>query len=205
MGHDGWYSRIFAAVYDPLLARTERETLAPLRKELLAGLTGVILDLGAGTGSNLAHLPAGEADRVIFLDSSFPMISRGLSKGMRHAGTPVIGTATALPFPDKTFDAVVATLVLCSVADLSAGLREIRRILKGGGTLRVMEHVLSDHPKMAALQRTGTPLWRRLAGGCHLDRTTDKMLREHFVPVSSRSLTIGRLPLHMGTYRTPPD
>ena len=204
MSHDGWYSRIFAAVYDPLLARAERETLAPLREELLAGLTGVILDLGAGTGSNLAHLSAGEADRVIFLDSSFSMLSRGISKGMRQAGTPVIGTATALPFPDGIFDAVVATLVLCSVADLSVSLREIRRILKSGGTLRAMEHVLSEHPKMAALQRTGTPLWRLLAGGCHLDRPTDKRLGELFIPVSARSLTIGGLPLHLGTYRTPP-
>ena len=195
-----WYDRLFAAVYDPLLARTEKETLAPLRARLLDGVGGTILDIGSGTGSNRPFLDRPE-NRTVFLDRSFAMMRKGVEKGLGARGFPVIGSASALPFADESFDAIVVTLVLCSVDDPEASLLEIRRTLKRNGTLFLMEHVLSDSSPVAALQRMATPVWKVLAAGCHLDRTTGDQVRHLFSEEQSFSQTIGGLPFHIGIYR----
>ena len=195
-----WYDRVFAAVYDPLLARTEKETLAPLRARLLDGIQGTILDIGSGTGSNLPFLDRPE-NRTIFLDRSSAMMRKGLEKGLGARGLPVIGSASALPFANESFDAIVVTLVLCSVDDPAASLAEIRRTLKDGGTLFLMEHVLSGSPPVAALQKMATPVWKVMATGCHLDRRTDVLVRALFSETRSFGKTIGGLPFHIGIYR----
>ena len=196
----GWYDRLFAAVYDPLLARTEKETLSLLRSRLLSGIRGRVLDIGAGTGSNLPFLDLPDT-RTVFLDRSPFMLKKGLGKGLSRTGYPVLGSATALPFPDESFDSIVVTLVLCSVDDLSASLGEIRRTLKSEGTLFLMEHVLSDSPPLAAVQRLATPLWKHLAAGCHLDRTTDRSVKALFLEEESWRETLGGLPFHLGRYK----
>lgn len=198
-----WYERLFAALYDPLLGTTENETLSPLRQELLRDLRGPVLDLGAGTGSNLPFFPAGGSPYV-FLDRSFPMIRKGLSKGMRATGTPVIGSASSLPFPPETFGSVVVTLVLCSVDNLPESLREIHRTLKVDGTLYLMEHVLSDSPVIATLQHMATPFWKILASGCHLDRPTDRLVRSLFAEERARTTTISGIPFSLGVFRKIP-
>ncbi len=195
-----WYDRIFATVYDPLLARTEKETLAPLRSRLLDGIRGTILDIGSGTGSNLPFLDR-PGNRTIFLDRSPAMMRKGMEKGLGARGLPVIGSASALPFADGSFDAIVVTLVLCSVDDPMASLLEIRRTLKRNGTLFLMEHVLSDSPPVASLQKMATPVWKVLAAGCHLDRRTDHQVRRLFREERGNREIIGGLPFHIGVYR----
>jgi len=196
----GWYDRLFAAVYDPLLERTERETLSPLRTELLESVSGTVLDLGTGTGSNMPMLKNRDGKRI-FLDRSFPMIEKGVSKGMRKEGVPVVGSASSLPFPGGTFDSIVVTLVLCSVENLDQSLRELHRTLKPTGRLYLMEHVLSPSPVVASLQHLATPLWKVVAAGCHLDRPTDKMIRAYFDEEEVRSRSISGFPFHLGIYR----
>ncbi|MCL4486267.1 MAG: class I SAM-dependent methyltransferase [Nitrospirae bacterium] len=196
----GLYDRLFAAVYDPLMARAERETLSPLRSRLLAGARGTVLDIGAGTGSNLPFLDLPDT-RAVFLDRSASMLSKALGKGLGKQGYPVIGSATALPFPDECFDSIVVTLVLCSVDDLSASLGEIHRTLRKEGSLFLMEHVLSDSPSRAAIQKLATPLWKRLAAGCHLDRPTDHLVRILFREEESWKEVHGILPFHVGRYK----
>ncbi len=198
-GLSGWYERIFAAFYDPLLKNVENQSFSPLRSRLLAGISGTVLDLGAGTGSNLPFYDR-PGITPVFLDRSLPMLKKGLAKGMKTCGHPVAGSATALPFPDESFDSIVSSLVLCSVEDLFASLSEINRILKKDGTLFLMEHVLSLSPQIAALQRFATPLWKTVAGGCHLDRATDTVVRTLFIEESSWQETIGGLPFHFGRY-----
>jgi len=90
----------------------------------------------------------------------------------------VAARAEALPYPDASFDTVVATLVLCTVGDPHASLREVRRVLKPGGLLLVFEHVRLENPLLAGLQAALTPAWKHLAGGCHLDRDTLRLVRE---------------------------
>lgn len=204
MSLSSWYEKFFATLYDPLLEKTERDTLSPLRSELLGKVEGLVLDLGAGTGSNLPMLEKQEGPRV-FLDRSLPMLRKGIRKGMKRKGFPVVGSATALPFADDTFDSIVVTLVLCSVDDLRKSLGEIHRTLKPEGVLYVMEHVLSDSPAVARLQRIATPVWKIFAGGCHLDRATSREILSFFQNTEFRTEILSGLPLHLGLYKKIPS
>lgn len=163
----------FAASYDRILAGAEDSFLGTARSALLADLTGRVVDLGAGTGANLAHY--GAATDLFLVEPSKPMRDQlrervatlAASGGPRPA---IIGaTAEALPFPDGHADAVVCTLVLCSVGSLGAGLSEIARVLRPGGTLAFLEHCHAGGLR-GWVQRAVSPLTQRYAGGCHCDR-----------------------------------
>ncbi len=193
------WERIFAAVYDPLLRSVENQRIAPLRKALLQGLKGNILDLGSGTGANLPFLSLPET-RTVFLEISWPMIQRGIAKGMGRAGSIVRGSGTTLPFADHSFDSCISALVLCSVSDPDVALREIRRVLRPGGTFFMMEHVLSHRPPVATLQKMATPVWKRVAGGCHLDRETDKIASQIFEKKEEWTETFSGIPFRLGRY-----
>ena len=202
------WERLFAAVYDPLLRSVESRRLSPLRKKLLQGLHGTILDLGSGTGANLPFLSL-PGTRTVFLELSWPMIEKGLAKGMGRSGPVVRGSATSLPFADQSFDSCISALVLCSVSDPEAALLEIRRVLRPEGTLFMMEHVLSDQPPVAAIQRMATPVWKHMAGGCHLDRDTDRMASRIFEKKEEWTETFSGIPFRLGRYlnrtKTSPD
>ena len=167
-------SWLLAALYDPFMRRTE-EALGPWRAELLAPLRGRVLELGAGTGVNLAHYPAG-LERLVLSepDPHFRRrLRRRLAEAARADGEVIAAPAERLPCADASFDAVVSTLVLCSVPDLHSALAEVRRVLRPGGALVFLEHVAAeDRPRRLGWQRRLEPLWRRLAGNCHLTRRT---------------------------------
>lgn len=174
---------MFAALYDPLTSGAEAAGLATWRQELLAPLAGTVLEIGAGTGRNLPHYPPA-VTRLVLTEPDAAMRSR-LCRAMTAVAAPppevevLDAPADRLPLPDASVDAVVSTLVLCSVDRPSAALAEIKRVLRPGGRLALVEHVAADAASSTAgWQRRAEPVWRRLAGGCRLTRPTGATLIE---------------------------
>jgi ubiquinone/menaquinone biosynthesis C-methylase UbiE len=149
------------------------------KRSLLSDLSGTVLDVGAGAGANLEYLPAG---LQLFAVEPNPFMHKYLLKEARSKGRKtwvVQGRAEALPFGSDTMDAVVSTLVLCSICDVGQALSEIRRVLKQGGRFLFIEHVAA--PRGSRLRRFQTlirPAWRCLGDGCEPDRATEEELRK---------------------------
>jgi ubiquinone/menaquinone biosynthesis C-methylase UbiE len=172
--------RVFAAGYDRVLASSERAGLARRRRELLADLRGEVVEIGAGTGANLEAYGPG-VTRLTLLEPSEPMARRlreHLGRARPDAEIEVLSApAEALPLPDASVDAVVSTLVLCTVGDLDRTLSEIERVLRPGGRLLLLEHVVGDGGT-ATLQRVLRRPWRVVGQGCNLDRDPRAALAE---------------------------
>jgi ubiquinone/menaquinone biosynthesis C-methylase UbiE len=171
--------RAFAAAYDPVVRGAERAGLARLRAELVADLEGHVVELGAGTGANLDHLGHG-IERFTALEPSPAMAARLRRHAARTADHPVEvieAPAEALPIATASVDAVVSTLVLCTVADPSQALAEVRRVLRPGGRLVLLEHVRGTGTTVT-LQGVLDPVWRTFGRGCHLTRDTRRLVEE---------------------------
>lgn len=142
------------------------------RRKVVPKAAGKVLELGIGGGLNLIHYDAANVTSVSGVDPSAEL--RAIAgKAPRAEGLTVDiqdGTAEALPFADASFDCVVCTFTLCSVASPPAALAEARRVLKPGGRFLFCEHGLAPDAKVANWQAFIEPLWKRLAGGCHLTR-----------------------------------
>jgi ubiquinone/menaquinone biosynthesis C-methylase UbiE len=167
------WGRVFASLYDRSLAAAEEAGLRERRVTLLADARGRVLEVGAGTGLNLAHYPDGLEDLVL-TEPEEPM-ARRLERKLGESGLRshvVRSRAESLPFPDRSFDTVVCTLVLCTVPDQRAALAEIERVLRPGGQLLFLEHVRSEEPGLARWQDRLTWIWRRVGHGCHPNRST---------------------------------
>ena len=164
--------RLAPVVYDAYGKRAERE-LAARRRMVLAVARGRVLEIGVGTGLNLPHYPDG-LDELVITDPSGPMLERARRRAAEAGrdATLVHASAEALPFPDASFDAVVSTLVLCSVPAQDEALRELRRVLKPRGELLFIEHVRSEDPARAKWQDRLERPWKLVAGGCHPNRDT---------------------------------
>ncbi len=161
----GLWNRVFAAVYDPMVAKAERAGLADARLELLAGVRGRVLEIGAGTGLNVERYPART-------DVTYTEPAPHMAKRLRARGVDVVEAgADQLPFADGSFDTVVSTLVLCTVPDVPAALREIRRVLAPGGRLLFLEHVrAAPGSKLERWQNRLHGPWHVLACGCNCNR-----------------------------------
>jgi ubiquinone/menaquinone biosynthesis C-methylase UbiE len=165
---------IFARFFDSLSRLMERE-VGVHRDRLLAGLSGRVLEVGAGNGVSFGHYPQ-TVEEVVALEPE-PYLREKACQAAARAHVPVRvidGVASQLPFESSSFDATVASLVLCSVPDPGLALTEMRRVLKAAGELRFLEHVRADRPRKARVQmlldRAG--IWPLLAGGCHCSRRT---------------------------------
>ena len=157
-------------LYDAGMELLEKAGLGRWRSWLAGGVSrGRVLDLGCGTGRNLVLF--GRGVREIGLDPC----PEALRKARRRApGVPLVrARAEALPFRDGSFDSVVSGLVFCSVSDVPGGLGEVRRVLKAGGVLRMLEHVRSRRRVGAWLQDRTQPAWTWFTGGCHPNRDTE--------------------------------
>jgi ubiquinone/menaquinone biosynthesis C-methylase UbiE len=191
------YGRIFAALYDRMLAGTEKAGLADRRHALLASARGRVLEIGAGTGANLDHYPAAVTELVL-TEPEEPMARRLEGKlaaaGAARRGEVVRAPAESLPFPDDSFDTAVCTLVLCTVSDPEAALKELDRVLKPGGRLLFIEHVRSDDPGVAKWQDRLTPFWRRCGHGCNPNRATPEMIRAQFQHVEIEEAELPKSP-----------
>ena len=165
---------VFARYFHRASEKLERD-VGTYRDELLAGVTGRVLEIGAGNGLNFRHYPP-TVGEVVALEPEADLRGKA-EEAAREAPVPVDvrdGVADPLPYDDGSFDAAVASLVLCSVPDPARSLAELHRVLVPGGELRFLEHVRADRPRKARFQqrldRAG--LWRRMAGGCHCGRDT---------------------------------
>lgn len=190
MGLQRW---LLALSYDRAMAATEQAGLAEMRRALLADARGDVLEVGAGTGSNLAHY--GEAVRSLTLTEPDPSMLRRLERrvaGSPHSAAPVLrAPAEDLPFDDGSFDTVVSTLVLCGVADQPRAVREMKRLLKPDGHLLLIEHVRADDESTAHLQDRINWL-NRLVAGCDCNRpTSSTLVRSGF---DLGAVTAGELP-----------
>jgi ubiquinone/menaquinone biosynthesis C-methylase UbiE len=165
------FKRFYAATYDRMNRPAEAAGLSDQRQRLLAQASGQTTEIGAGTGLNLPHYP--EAVTRLVLAEPDRHMARRLRRriaAIRPDAEVLDATAAQLPFPDASFDTVVATFVLCSVPDPDAALAEIARVLRPGGRLLFAEHVRSSDPAVAAKQDR-RPLPYKLMG-CHPNRAT---------------------------------
>jgi len=190
---------LFARNYERISARMEDAWLGAARGALLDSLHGTVVELGAGTGRNLEHYP--EAVERLILTEPTPAMRDQLRQRVHRRLWPfavevVDATADRLPIPDDTADAVVSTLVLCSVPALAPAVAEVRRVLRPGGELRLIEHVAATGWEHRAQRRLG-PAWTWIEGSCHLDHDARAALADGGFHVSGleQSAQAGMPPL----------
>jgi len=188
--YDATCGRLFARFYDRAMADTEAAGLSERRHELLAEARGRTVELGAGTGVNLAHYP--EAVAELILTEPFPPMAKQLRERAGPAATVIEASADALPIPDSSVDTAVATLMLCTVDDIDATLGEVARILKPGGRLLFVEHVRSSDPGVARWQDRLEGPWRFIGHGCHPNRDTVAAIAAS--PLEVERVEHGRIP-----------
>ncbi len=160
----------------------------PLRKEVIDQARGVVLEIGAGNGLNFAFYDPGRVERVEAIEPDSAML-RFARERAAQARVPVNLTQAPvenLPFADESFDSAVVTLVFCSVGDPGRGLSEVRRVLKPGGSLLMVEHVRARGAIAATLQTIITPITKLVAGNCHWNRNTEKTVSEAGFQIEQR-------------------
>jgi ubiquinone/menaquinone biosynthesis C-methylase UbiE len=191
--YDATWGRVFAACYDRALRASEEAGLADRRAGLLAQAAGRTLEVGAGTGLNLAHYPAAVTELV--LTEPDPLMARRLrarAAGSGRRPEVIEAPAERLPFPDGSFDTAVLTLVLCTVPDPRAALAELARVLRPGGRLLFLEHVRSDDPGLARWQDRLHRPWRWFGDGCNCNRDTLAAIQAS--PLDVEEVDRGELP-----------
>jgi ubiquinone/menaquinone biosynthesis C-methylase UbiE len=154
-----------------------QKQLTPLREQLVAGARGRVLEIGIGSGLNLPFYPR-ELDLLLGLDRSRELLqmAKVRSSWVHFRVELSEGRAEDIPLEDRAVNHVVMSWTLCSVADPLQALSEVRRVLRPGGSLLFVEHGRAPEPRVSRWQDGLTPLWRRLTGGCHLNRPIDRLV-----------------------------
>jgi ubiquinone/menaquinone biosynthesis C-methylase UbiE len=169
---DALWAPLFARVYDRSSQANEDAGVGERRRALLARAHGRTLELGAGTGVNLEHYPE-TVSELVLTEPDEHMRAQLLRKG----ADAVAASAERLPFPDASFDTVVATMMLCSVEQPDTVLAEVARVLRPGGSLLFLEHVRSEDPELARKQDRWARPWSWVGRGCHPNRDTLATIR----------------------------
>ena len=183
------FKAFYAAIYDRISSGAERAGLSEERRGLLAQAAGATIEIGAGTGANLAHFPSA-VTRLCLVEPD-PNMRKRLSRRADGRQVEIVdASAEALPFPDCSFDTAVVTFALCSVTDLDTALTEIARVLRPGGRLLFLEHVRDADPKIARKQ--DHPLFLYSWMGCHPNRDTLTAVRR--APFEVTTVRRGQVP-----------
>ncbi len=166
----------FFARFWTLMSAHESEAIRKLRRENLAGLAGRVLEVGAGTGSNFAFYPDSVTEVVaIEPETRLAPLAKQAAAAASIPVTVVESTIETMP-PTEPFDAVVCSLVLCSVDDPDAVLRQLAALLKPGGELRFFEHIAADGWRGRLQRVADATIWPRMAGNCHTHRDTERSI-----------------------------
>ncbi len=168
----------FGRVYPVVSRWLDRRGGSDLRTQLLAPLTGRVVEVGAGNGLNFTHYPA-SVTSVLAIEPE-DVLRSDARRAAPAASVPVSilkARAEQLPVRGDSFDAAVVSLVLCSVADPGRALAELRRVVRPGGMIRFYEHVRSPKPIVGVIEDVVTPVWSVFAGGCHLNRNALAMIQ----------------------------
>lgn len=180
---EGFYSKLFARIYDPFMESMEQKVLSRYRKQLLEPLHGDILEVGSGTGVNFKLYPDG--CRVIASEPSEHMlnyakerlrtefINANIELVLAGVGSEVLEDYV----PEEGFDAIVCTLVLCTIPEPEKAVQSFKRWLKPDGKLIILEHVHAQNQPRKAFHSLVNPVWKHVAEGCNINRDTAEMLR----------------------------
>jgi len=172
----GIYNRFILPQVIELAMR--QKNFAPFRERVVGAARGRVLEIGIGSGLNLASYHSG-AQEVYGIDPSTALLAKAGDR-LKSARIPVKlveASAENLPFDDRSFDTVVMTFTLCSIPDATLAVREMRRVLRPEGELRFVEHGQAPDPAVVRWQHRLTPVWKRLGGGCHLNRKIDDLIK----------------------------
>ncbi|NVJ00715.1 methyltransferase domain-containing protein [Myxococcus sp. AM009] len=172
-----------ALAYDAVMTPLGWLGLTAARRKLVRGLSGHVLEVGTGTGLALPGYPD-TVTAVTAIDVDEAALARAQRR--RPDARLLYASVESLPFPDASFDAVVSSLVFCSVEAPARALAEVLRVLRPGGALRMLEHVRAPSPTLATVQDLLTPAWMRVSGGCRLDRDTFDLVRRAGFDVERR-------------------
>jgi ubiquinone/menaquinone biosynthesis C-methylase UbiE len=154
----------------------KQEHFEPYRRRAVRAARGRILEIGVGSGLNLPLYESGT--QVVGLDPSTKLLSMAREAAADRAQSIELieGSAESLPFPDQEFDTVVTTWTMCSIPNLPRALAEVRRVLKADGKLVFAEHGRAPEAAVVRWQNALTPVWKRIGGGCHLNRPIDQLI-----------------------------
>jgi ubiquinone/menaquinone biosynthesis C-methylase UbiE len=172
------FGPLWPAIYDFITRTCDRRGFGAMRHDLIRDALGATIEIGAGTGGNLAHYPD-DLERLVLVEPDGRMLRRLRARAgaTRPDAAVVEASAEHLPFPDESFDTAVVTFVLCTVPDPDAALAEIRRVLRPGGRLLLAEHVRSQDPGLARKQDRQRRFYNLVASGCNPNRDTLETVR----------------------------
>lgn len=153
--------------------------LLAYRQRIAGAAEGRVLEIGIGSGLNLPFYAA-QAEQIIGLDPSPALLERTRRKARRlQPGIQLLtGSAEHIPLADRSIDTIVTTWTACSIPDIATALADMRRVLRPGGRMLFVEHGRAPEARVAHWQDRLTPLWRRVSGGCHLNRKIDGLMRD---------------------------
>lgn len=181
--------RIFPYLLDRVMSDP---TFAQYRQQVLADVQGDVLEIGFGTGLNLSYYPA-HIEQIVAIDAN-PGVHALAQKRVQHSSITVdhrVLNGERLPMPDHSFDSVVSTWTLCSIANVEQAIGEIYRVLKPGGKFFFIEHGLSNEPHVQKWQTRLTPIQKIIGDGCHLDRNIRQLVANHFGTVTLEEFYAG--------------
>jgi len=175
------YQKIFATGYDPVMNSIEKNVFQEIRKNLIGNLEGRILDVGAGTGVNFRFYHSNT--EVIAVEPSLAMLQKAKEKIMEKQNIQIINYGindiqVNKVIAPESLDAVICTLVLCTVPNYKLALENIKEWLKPGGKLVILEHIHAKNRISKTVQNVINPLWNIIGEGCHLNRNTDEAINK---------------------------